>query len=73
MSVTVFERAAHVTPIGLRLVDVVTGRTESDGLSVTIVPLPRGRATTAVRTSSGAFAAHGLPGLRRFELQEAEV
>ena len=73
MSVQVLERAAHVTPFGVRLVDVVTGRQVSEDLSLRIVPLPRGRVTTAIRTSSGAFAAHGLPGLRRFELEEEVV
>jgi hypothetical protein len=70
VSVQYIERVAHVAPVGLRLVDTVTGRSVSEDVSVRIVPQPPGRPTTAIRTSSGVFGAHGLPGLRRFELRD---
>jgi hypothetical protein len=70
LSVQVIERVAHVTPVGVRLADVVTGRSVSEDVSVRVVPPRPARPTAAVRTSSGAFAAHGLRGLRRWELRD---
>jgi hypothetical protein len=70
MSVLVLERVAHVAPVGVRLVDSSTGQTISDGISVRFVlPFP-GRPTDAFTTPSGIFGAHGLRGLRRWELRD---
>jgi hypothetical protein len=66
--VTVLERDPHVTPLGVRFRDAVTGETVSDGLAVTHpATRPPGRAR-AVVTPSGVFAASGFPGLRAAEL-----
>jgi hypothetical protein len=70
LSVHYLERVAHAVPVGLRLADVVTGRGVSEGISVRVVPPPPDRPTTAFRTSSGGFAAHGLYGLREWELRD---
>jgi hypothetical protein len=64
------ERFAHVAPLGVRLVDVFSGRTVVDGVSVRVIPPPPARTSTAFRTPSGVFAANDLPGLRRWELRE---
>src|SRR5262249_12501557 len=65
----VFERLTRVSPLGLRFWDVAAAAPAGDGLVVTAVPaaapeLPPPRAVPAFRTASGAFAFHGLPGLR---------
>jgi hypothetical protein len=66
--VSVLERDPHVTPLGVRFRDAVTGETVSDGLVVTHpATRPPGRARALV-TPSGAFAASGFPGLRAAEL-----
>lgn len=68
MSVRILERDPHVTPLGLRFRDTVTGETVSDGLVVSHpVTRPPGRASALV-TPSGFFAASGFPGLRAAEL-----
>jgi len=66
--VRVLERDPHVTPLGVRFHDTVTGALVSDGLVVTHpVTRPPGRAA-AIVTPSGAFVASGFPGLRAAEL-----
>jgi hypothetical protein len=68
VTVRILERDPHVTPLGIRFRDSVTGETVSDGLVVTHPSTrPPGRAT-AVVTPSGVFAASGFPGLRAAEL-----
>ena len=70
MSVDYVERLAHFVPFGVRLLDVATGRPVSEDVTVRIVPPPPAAATTAFRTPSGVFAAHGLRSLRAFELRD---
>jgi YD repeat-containing protein len=68
----VIERTAHVTPFGVRLVDQLTGRTEAEGIDVTLSRDPRERPIAAFRTASGIFAAHWLPGFRAWELADVD-
>lgn len=68
MTVDVIERSSHVTPVGVRLVDVMTGRTEADEIEVRFVRSRRALPITAFRTPSGVFAAHWVCGLREWEL-----
>jgi hypothetical protein len=70
VSVQYVERIAHFAPVGVRLVDTVTGRPVSEDVSVLVVPPPPAPATTAFRTPSGVFAAHGLRSLRAWELRD---
>ena len=70
MSVAYVERLAHVAAMGLRLRDTATGRTVAEGLSVEILPPPPARATSAIRTPSGVFAAPRVQGLRAWELRD---
>jgi hypothetical protein len=66
VTVQVIERIARAAPVGVRLHDVVTGRSVADDIEVRILAERRGP-VTAFRTRSGVFAAHGLHGLRAFE------
>jgi hypothetical protein len=62
------ERHAIVTPLGIRFVDAMTGRTVGGGLDVWTWPEDAPQARRPVRaTSSGIHAAHRLPGLLDFE------
>jgi hypothetical protein len=65
------ERNAIFTPLGIRFWDPVRDRQVSDGLVVTARPYRSdrsgGNATPAVRTGSGDYAFHGLPGLHAVE------
>jgi hypothetical protein len=70
VSVAYVERLAHVTAVGLRLRDAATGHVVADDLSVDVVPPPPGRATSAIRTPSGLFAAPRVRGLRAWELRD---
>jgi hypothetical protein len=70
MSTLVIERFAHVAPVGVRLLDTATGRGVDTDLAVRFVPPFPGRPTDAFRTPSGVFGAHGLRGLRSWELRD---
>lgn len=64
----VIERVSTVTPLGVRFVDTFSGAPVNTGLEVWA--WPEGTPTLRVpmrRAGSGAYAAHGLPGLRVFE------
>jgi hypothetical protein len=64
------EELTRITPFGLGLWDVVTGRLVSDGLAVRIFRLVEGRALDAVNAypnRSGIFVAQNFPSLRAFE------
>jgi hypothetical protein len=69
--VRIVERIAHVVPVGVRLIDVATGRPVADGVTVRLVPPRRGApAIAAFRTPSGVFAAHGIARPRAWELRD---
>jgi hypothetical protein len=56
------------TALGMRFWDFALDRTVADGLSVSAVsPVPGLGPVAAVRTLSGVYAFHGLPGLRDIE------
>lgn len=67
------ERLARNAALGLRFWDIATDQVTIDGLRVEVFH----RANPYVRTSanpgpSGIYVAHGLPGLRDFEFNDAE-
>jgi hypothetical protein len=62
------ERATITCPLGVRFLDAATSTTVADDLLVDAYPFENpGRRVTAVPNRSGAWAFHGLPGLRKFE------
>ena len=68
------ERTNIRSMLGLRFRDGATEKPVTDGLRVTVRHgKGRGRVTRAVRTTSGAYAAQGLPGLRAYERSAASV
>jgi hypothetical protein len=63
-SYTFLERIALVAPLGLHFVDVSTGATDIDSLSVSAAPVgDPNRALAATRTPHGSYAFARLPGL----------
>jgi hypothetical protein len=66
--VTVAERVAIVTPLGIRFWDMAEDEEVRDGLEVVAWPADQPRkARPATQTASGIYAFHGLPGLRAVE------
>ncbi len=62
------ERLTIFTPLGIRFWDPAQDRPIADGLIVTAWPWgATGPVRRAVRTASGVYAFHGLPGLRDLE------
>jgi hypothetical protein len=59
-----FEQRSTVALLGIRFWDAALDRAISDGLEVLAVPADAGRATAALRTPSGIYAFHALPGMR---------
>lgn len=66
-----FERVAHVAPLGLRFWDMVAGAPVTSGLTVTATPAQVGlRRVAATVSTSGIYGFAHLPGLH--ELQQGE-
>ncbi|SEQ07307.1 hypothetical protein [Nitrosomonas ureae] len=62
------ERRAIVTPFGIRFWDPALDSQVHDGLTVTAIPLEGGgKARLGLRTASGIYAFHGLPGFHDLE------
>jgi hypothetical protein len=61
------ERLKVFTPLGIRFWDPALDVQISDDLSVVASPAAGRKATPAVRTASGIYAFHGLPGLHDLE------
>jgi hypothetical protein len=62
------DRITRLCPLGVRLRDVATGRTVSDGLEVVACPKSDpARRTTATANRSGLYVFRDLPGLRELE------
>jgi hypothetical protein len=61
-------RQTIFTPFGIRFWDPALDSQVDDGLTVTAIPLEtKGKATLGLRTGSGIYAFHGLPGLHDVE------
>lgn len=68
MTPMLLERLTHFTLLGIRFWDAALDRPVADGLTVTAWPTAAPRQVRrAVRTASGVYAFHGLPGMRRLE------
>ena len=64
------ETIIHITPLGIRCVDISTQSLITDGLRITATETNRAsKPKPASVTSSGVYALHNLPGLHDFEYQ----
>lgn len=64
----VLETIVHLTPLGIRCVDLTTQIPVTRGLRITAAAIEGyGRTIVAHTTSSGVYAFHGMPGLHDFE------
>ena len=72
-SVRVLERISRRAAFGLRLWDIAGATHLADGLEIEVTPRERtGSATRAFPNRSGIYCASGMPGLRPFELGDAD-
>jgi hypothetical protein len=71
--VRVLERVARNAALGLRFWDTAQASSSIDGLRVEVYPPANPRARTLARVNrSGVYVVDALPGLRDFELSDAE-
>ena len=68
------EEISHLTPLGLRFWDTLSGNLVGEGLTVTVYPSgDSSRQTKAISNRSGIYLAQNLPGLSEIEYGETDT